>query len=39
MWPFASGSATQGEIIGVDVLDFVIIGDGGRYYSFKEAGR
>ena len=27
------------EILGIDLLDFVIIGDGGRYYSFKEAGR
>ena len=26
------------EVIGVDILDFLIIGDG-RYYSFKEAGR
>ena len=25
-------------IIGIDLLDFVIVGDG-RYYSFKEAGR
>ena len=27
------------EILGIDLLDFVIIGDGGRYYSFKEAAR
>lgn len=27
-----------GEIVGIDLLDFLIIGDG-RYYSFKEAGR
>ncbi|MBI4266469.1 MAG: DNA repair protein RadC [Acidobacteria bacterium] len=27
------------EIIGIDLLDFVIIGEGGRYYSFKETGR
>ena len=26
------------EIIGIDLLDFVIIGDG-RYYSFREMGR
>ena len=26
------------SIIGIDLLDFLIIGDG-RYYSFKEAGR
>lgn len=26
------------EILGIDLLDFVIIGDG-RYYSFKEMGR
>ena len=26
------------DIIGIDLLDFVIIGDG-RYYSFKEMGR
>lgn len=27
------------EILGVELLDFVIVGDGGRYYSFKEAGQ
>lgn len=27
------------EILGIDLLDFVIIGDGGRYYSFTEATR
>lgn len=26
------------EIIGIDLLDFVIVGDG-RYYSFREIGR
>ena len=26
------------DIIGIDLLDFVVIGDG-RYYSFKEMGR
>jgi DNA repair protein RadC len=28
-----------GEIVGIDLLDFVIIGEGGRHCSFKEAGR
>jgi DNA repair protein RadC len=28
-----------GTLIGIDLLDFVIIGDGGRYHSFKETGR
>ena len=27
-----------GTLLGVDVLDHIIVGDG-RYYSFKEAGR
>ena len=27
-----------GALLGVDVLDHIIVGDG-RYYSFKEAGR
>ena len=27
------------EILGIDLLDFLIIGNGGRYYSFKEAAR
>jgi DNA repair protein RadC len=27
------------EILGIDLIDFVIIGDGGRYYSFTETGR
>lgn len=26
------------EILGIDLLDFIIVGDG-RYYSFKEMGR
>jgi DNA repair protein RadC len=26
-------------IIAIDLLDFLIIGEGGRYYSFKEEGR
>lgn len=30
--------AAAGEILGVQLLDHIIIGDG-RYYSFKEAGR
>lgn len=28
-----------GTVIGIEVLDFVIIGDSGRYCSFKEQGR
>ncbi len=27
------------EILGIDLLDFVIVGDGGRYYSLRETGR
>jgi len=27
-----------GNLIGVDVLDHIIVGHDGRYYSFKEAG-
>lgn len=27
------------EILGIDLLGFVIVGDGGRYYSFMETGR
>jgi DNA repair protein RadC len=27
-----------GRILGIDVLDHVILGDEGRYYSFKEHG-
>ncbi len=30
--------AAAGELLGVQVLDHIIIGDG-RYFSFKEAGR
>lgn len=29
---------SAGSIIGIDLLDFIIVGDG-RYYSFKETGR
>ena len=28
-----------GILIGIDVVDHVIVGDEGRYYSFKEMGR
>ena len=28
-----------GELLGIPVLDHVVIGDGGRYCSFKETGR
>jgi DNA repair protein RadC len=28
-----------GRLIGIDVLDHIIVGDEGQYYSFKEAGR
>lgn len=28
-----------GEVLGVDVLDHVIVGHDGAYYSFKETGR
>ena len=28
-----------GELLGIPVLDHVIIGDAGRYCSFKETGR
>lgn len=27
-----------GEILGVDVVDHIVIGHDGRYFSFKEAG-
>ena len=27
------------EILGIDLIDFLILGDAGRYYSFTEAGR
>jgi DNA repair protein RadC len=27
-----------GKLLGIDVLDHIIVGDG-RYYSFKETGR
>jgi DNA repair protein RadC len=27
------------DIIGIELVDFLIIGDGGRYYSFTEGGR
>jgi DNA repair protein RadC len=27
------------ELVGVALVDFVIIGEGGRYYSFQETGR
>jgi DNA repair protein RadC len=30
--------AEAGALLGVDVLDHIIVGDG-RYYSFKEAGQ
>jgi DNA repair protein RadC len=30
--------AMAGRLVGIDVMDHVILGDG-RYYSFKEAGR
>ncbi len=28
-----------GKILGIDILDHVIIGENGKYYSFKEEGR
>ena len=30
---------TAGTLIGIDMVDHVIVGDEGRYYSFKEMGR
>ena len=29
---------SAGELIGIDVLDHVVVGDGSRYVSFSEAG-
>lgn len=29
----------SGEILGIPIIDHIIIGDEGRYYSFKEEGR
>jgi len=28
-----------GKIMGIDILDHIIIGENGKYYSFKEEGR
>lgn len=30
--------AECGRLLGIDVLDHVVIGEGGRYASFKERG-
>lgn len=31
--------ATAGDLVGIDVIDHIIVGSHGRYYSFKEAAR
>lgn len=30
---------TAGDLVGIDVVDHIIVGSHGRYYSFKEAAR
>ena len=37
-WFRYDGLVDAGALLGVEVLDHIIVGDG-RYYSFKEAGR